>query len=149
MNNRFTLEPAGRPGYLRATDNKFGIEVVFKIHDFVGTKEVMLLDGENYNSIEQSMAAPMVLRDMELWLRNKHFNEAIAPIEDKRVEMGRTIQRLRQQRGMTQQDLSAACGLTMANVISIERGKYAYRLDVLNRIAYVLGAKIEMKQILL
>lgn len=145
MRNRFTLEPSGRFGYLKATDHEFGIEVVFKMHDFVGTKEVMLLDGDDYNSMKQSMVAPMALRDMELWLRNKHFNDAIAPIEDKRVEMGRTIKRIRLQRGMTEQDLSEATGLTIANVMSVERGRYAYRLDVLNRIAHVLGAKIEMK----
>lgn len=46
---------------------------------------------------------------------------------------------------MTEQDLSEAAGLTVGNVISVEHGRYAYRLDVLNRIAYVLGARIEMK----
>lgn len=143
--DRFTLESAGRLGYLKAIDHEIGIEVTFKIRDFVHTKEVMLLDCENYNSTEQAMAAPMALHEMEVWLRKKYFDDAIAPIEDKRVEMGRTIKRLRLQRGMTEQDLSEACGLTVGNVISVERGRYAYRLDVLNRIAYVLGAKIEMK----
>ncbi len=145
MNNRFTLEPSGRFSYLKATDHEIGIEVTFKRYDFERTKEIVMLDGENYNSTEQAMAAPMALREIELWLRKKYFAEAIAPIEDKRVEMGRTIQRLRLKRGMTEQELSDAAGITIANIINIERGKYYYRLDVLNRIAHVLGAKIEMK----
>lgn len=143
--DRFTLEPAHKMGYFVATDHEIGIEVTFKQYDFKRTQEVMLLDGENYNSTEQAMAAPMALHEMEVWLHKKHFDEVIAPIEDKRLEMGRAIRRLRIQKGMTEQDLSEAAGLTIGNVISVEQGRYAYRLDVLNRIAFVLGAKIEMK----
>ena len=145
MSNRFTLESSAKLGYFVATDHEIGIEVTFKQYDFERTKEIMFLDGENYNSTEQTTTAPMALREMEVWLHKKHFDDVVAPIKDMRVEMGRTIKRLRLQRGMTEKDLSEASGLTVANVFNIESGRYAFRLDVLNRIAYVLGAKLEMK----
>lgn len=145
MTSRFTLKPAHKMGYFVATDHEIGIEVTFKQYDFERTQEIVLLDGEQYNSTEQTMVVPMALREMEVWLHKKHFDEVVAPINKMRVEMGRTIKSLRLQHGMTEKDLSEASGLTLANVFSIESGRYAYRLDVINRIAFVLGAKLEMK----
>lgn len=62
-----------------------------------------------------------------------------------RHAVGQRIKTFRLRRGMTQQDLADAAGITKANVCNIEAGKYSVGLDILNKIANALGVKIELK----
>lgn len=65
-------------------------------------------------------------------------------IYDKRKAMGENIRKLRTAQGWEQEQLSQIAGITTANVRSVEAGKYAVNIDVLNKIAGALGAELKM-----
>ena len=65
-------------------------------------------------------------------------------IYDKRKAMGESIRAMRTDQGWTQKQLAEIAGITAANVRSIEAGKYAVNIDVLNKIAVALGAELKM-----
>ena len=65
-------------------------------------------------------------------------------IYDKRKAMGENIRMMRTAHGWEQEQLAQIAGITDANVRSIEAGKYAVNIDVLNKIAMALGAELIM-----
>ena len=65
-------------------------------------------------------------------------------IYDKRKAMGESIRAMRIAKGWTQEQLAKIAGITAANVRSIEAGKYAVNIDVLNKIAIALNAELMM-----
>lgn len=65
-------------------------------------------------------------------------------IYDKRKSMGESIRAMRTAQGWEQEHLAQIAGITAANVRSIEAGKYAVNIDVLNKIAMALGAELRM-----
>ena len=66
---------------------------------------------------------------------------------DKRKEMGESIRELRCAQGWTQEQLAEIAGITTANVRSIETGKYAAKLDTLNKIAGALNAELRILEV--
>ena len=65
-------------------------------------------------------------------------------IYDKRKAMGESIRAMRTANGSEQEQLAQIAGITTANVRSVEAGKYAVDIDVLNKIAEALGAELLM-----
>ena len=65
-------------------------------------------------------------------------------IYDKRKAMGESIRMMRTAQGCEQEQLAQIAGITAANVRSIEAGKYAVNIDVLNKIAMALGAELRL-----
>lgn len=65
-------------------------------------------------------------------------------LNEKRKAMGESIRELRIAQGWTQEQLAYIAGITTANVRSIEAGKYAVNIDVLNKIAGALNAELRM-----
>ena len=65
-------------------------------------------------------------------------------IYDKRKEMGESIRAMRTAQGWEQEQIAQIAGITTANVRSVEAGKYAVNIDVLNKIAVALGAELRM-----
>lgn len=59
-------------------------------------------------------------------------------------EIGKDIRAIRLQRGMSQTELAAAAGITIANMSRIEAGKLSVGLDILNKIASALGVTLKM-----
>ena len=59
-------------------------------------------------------------------------------------EIGKDIRAIRLQRGMSQTELAAAAGITIANMSRIEAGKLSVGLDILNKIAIALGVTLKM-----
>ena len=62
----------------------------------------------------------------------------------KRKAMGEIIRAMRTAQGWEQEQLAQIAGITTANVRSVEAGKYAVNIDVLNKIAGALGAEMKM-----
>ena len=58
------------------------------------------------------------------------------------TRLGRSVRRLRQFRGLTQQTLAARCGVTQAAVSQVERGKRINNINTLFRISTVLGVAL-------
>lgn len=48
------------------------------------------------------------------------------------------------EKGWEQDQLAQIAGITTANIRSVEAGKYAVNIDVLNKIAGALGAELRM-----
>lgn len=65
-------------------------------------------------------------------------------LNEKRKAMGESIRELRIAQGWTQEQLAEIAGITAANVRSIEAGKYAVNIDVLNKIAIALNAELRL-----
>lgn len=65
-------------------------------------------------------------------------------IYDKRKGMGESIRAMRTAQGWEQEQLAQIAGITAANVRSVEAGKYAFNIDVLNKIVGALGAELRM-----
>lgn len=145
MNDRFILQPSSKPGFWVATDKVNGIVVTFRENRFTDTQKVTLLGDDTHYSTSQAMPIPTALRELADWLRREHYNVAMPSLIVQRSHLGQAIRSIRTQRGMTQQELADASGLTKANVCSIEAGKYSVGLDVLNRIANALGVSVELR----
>ena len=65
-------------------------------------------------------------------------------IYDKRKAMGESIRAMRTAQGWEQEQLAYIAGITTANVRSIESGKYAVNIDVLNKIAGAMNAELRL-----
>ena len=63
-------------------------------------------------------------------------------IDDIRLRIGRQIADLRSQKGMTQQQLADAAGITRVHVSRVESGKYSVGLDILAKIANALDVRV-------
>lgn len=63
--------------------------------------------------------------------------------EQERQRIGARIAELRKARGMTQMEMAERCGIFQSNLARIEGGKYATTVDILSRIADVLGMKVD------
>ena len=59
-------------------------------------------------------------------------------------QIGQRIQELRKEAGLTQTQLAEKCGMAQPNIARLEAGTYATSIDVLSRIAEVLGKRIEL-----
>lgn len=83
---------------------------------------------------------------METGLNHKNIDnmEKDKMIYDKRKAMGESIRAMRTAQGWEQKQLAQIAGITPANVRSVEAGKYAVNIDVLNKIAGALGAELRM-----
>ena len=65
-------------------------------------------------------------------------------IYDKRKAMGESIRAMLTAQVWEQEQLAQIAGITTANVRSVEAGKYAVNIDVLNKIAEALNAELRM-----
>jgi transcriptional regulator with XRE-family HTH domain len=57
-------------------------------------------------------------------------------------KLGGVIREIREQRGLTQGELSQATGLSTSQISNIERGEFAPSVDALERIARALRVKL-------
>ena len=61
-----------------------------------------------------------------------------------RVRIGGRIRQIREERNMEARDLAKLAGIDAANLSRIENGKYSVGIDILSKIAAVLGKKIDL-----
>lgn len=61
-----------------------------------------------------------------------------------RIHIGRRIRELREKKRMEARDLALLTGIDAANLCRIEQGKYSTGIDILSRIAIVLGAHLDL-----
>lgn len=64
--------------------------------------------------------------------------------QGERERIGSRIRQLREAKNMEARDLALLAGVDAANLSRIEQGKYSVGLDILSRIAFVLGAHIDI-----
>ena len=64
---------------------------------------------------------------------------------NERERLGSLIRDIRQQKGMTQEQLAEECGMKRATIIKIELGKFNASVDILSAILRPLGYKLDIK----
>lgn len=140
---RFTLTQLPS-GLWEGRDIENGIIVTFREHQFDTTKKVSIEEtSATLNNVMSAEYMSPYLDELEYWLRHNHYNTLMPSLLDKRVAIGRRIQQLRVDKGMTIDELAWRAGITKGNVFRIEAGKYSTGLDLFNRIATVLGVKFD------
>ena len=64
--------------------------------------------------------------------------------QGERVRIGGRIRQIREERNMEARDLAKLAGIDAANLSRIENSKYSVGIDILSKIAAVLGKKIDL-----
>ena len=64
--------------------------------------------------------------------------------QGERVRIGGRIRQIREERNMEARDLAKLAGIDAANLSRIENGKCSVGIDILSKIAAVLGKKIDL-----
>ncbi|MCB0501299.1 MAG: helix-turn-helix transcriptional regulator [Bacteroidetes bacterium] len=64
--------------------------------------------------------------------------------QEERTRIGRKIRQIREERKMEAKDLAKLANIDAANLSRIEQGKYSVGLDILSRIAFVLGCQVDI-----
>lgn len=59
-----------------------------------------------------------------------------------RQKIGKQVHALRMRKGWSEEELAEKSGLRAGNIYSIEAGRYAVNVDVLQRLAETLGAEV-------
>lgn len=75
------------------------------------------------------------------------MNEKI--IQENRQRFGLLFKDLRKKKGLNQQQVGDACGVTLQTINKVELGKFPYSVDLLMKLSVVLGFTIqfELKEI--
>lgn len=61
-----------------------------------------------------------------------------------RIRVGQRIKELREEAGLTQEQLAEKTGLQKPNISRIESGKYSTGQDILSKIAHALGKSLDI-----
>lgn len=64
--------------------------------------------------------------------------------QGERTRIGNKIREIREAKGIEAKDLAKLANVDAANLSRIEKGKYSVGLDILSRIAFVLGHQIDI-----
>lgn len=62
-----------------------------------------------------------------------------------RERIGRQIAQIRQERGITQEQLAESTGLQRVNISKIENGRYNVSIDILQKICNSLDCELKIK----
>lgn len=65
-------------------------------------------------------------------------------LHDNRVQLGKRIAQIRNERGLSQREVADATGLRQQNVARVEGGKFNVGIDILAKIARALECEIEI-----
>lgn len=63
--------------------------------------------------------------------------------KDERIRIGNRISEIRKEKQITIQQMAIKCDLKEGHIIRIEKGKYNIGIDILAKIASVLGKRID------
>ena len=72
------------------------------------------------------------------------FYNAGSDRSEERERIGKRIRELRELKGFEAKKIAALVNIDAANLCRIEQGKYSVGLDVLSKIAYALGVKVDL-----
>lgn len=64
--------------------------------------------------------------------------------ENVNIQFGNVLRKMRESRGMTQEEFSGICGISRAYYGRLERGEHSITLDLCKRISDAMGISISM-----
>ena len=66
--------------------------------------------------------------------------------QEERIRIGKRITEIRKGKNLSQADLAELTGMTPGNISRIESGRYSTGVDILSKIADVLGYQLEFEE---
>lgn len=103
----------------------------------------MFLLSNVFALFQQSLLPSLCVRQQRCRGNGDREEERIF-LHQERVRIGLRIRELRKEKNIEAKTLAKIANIDAANLSRIEQGRYAVGLDVLSRIALVLGAKVEL-----
>lgn len=125
------------------TDTENQIVCRFTEGQFNETQQITLLEDPAPRMV---MEMPRIMREMADWLAQNHYELLFTSpqliTQEARKDVGESIRRAREAKGLSQRQLGKLTGLAHNHIGRIERGKYNVTVDTLAVIANALGVKI-------
>lgn len=97
---------------------------------------------ENFDADKSSMVYWVLMKMM-----GSHgvcFYYVSSDREEVRKRIGTKIKQIREQKGIEAKHLASLANIDAANLSRIEQGKYSVGLDILSKLAFVLGQQIDL-----
>ena len=137
--NDYVLQKSDRPNIYIVADVANELVISFEVHKFNETREVTFLEDKNLSAREIAT----ILRNVGEWLSRHHYFVAMPIEKQHRIIIGKKIEQLRKDAGMTQQELANKCGIDCTHIGKIENGRFNFTMDTLFSISKALGKEIE------
>lgn len=137
MKERFFLQKSASTPYgWVLTDIEHGIVCEFIEGYFNSTQEFTELEDMPNVHVEELAG---IAREMSMWLWKNHKDKCVI-----RAAIGKRLEELRKQRGLSQEDLAAVTGFKYQNIGRIERAVYSTGIDLIGLICDALNCRIEI-----
>lgn len=127
----------------KLTDEANGISVTWEVRKFNETQQFDTsgFDLQRYGADSARIIATIITR-MTDWLAD-NFRELVEPLNDRQL-FGQKMSRLRKQQGYSIRELAELSGFATNTILSIEKGKFSPRFEIVEKILSVLGAHLEI-----
>ena len=137
--NDYVLRKSNIKNNYVVTDVSNGVVVTFDIHKFNSTHSIKFLENSRLSAVETAT----ILRRIGEWLYRYHYFIAMPIEKNHRHIVGKKIEELRKNAGLTQQELADKCGIDRTHIVKIENGRFNFTIDTLFLISKALGKDIE------
>ena len=139
----FRLTSSDRPGWYVLTDEANGISVTWEVCKFNETQQ---FDTSGFDlqkwGIESANIIATIIRRMTDWLAD-NYRELVEPLNDRQL-FGQKMARLRKNKLLSIRELAELSGFATNTILSIEKGKFSPRFEIVEKILSVLGAHLEI-----
>lgn len=140
---RFSLEQLSN-GIFEARHNECGLVVTFREHQLTETHRIAFESDGNTPYRDETKSNEDYLNELTFWLMHDHYETCRPAFWPRRVAFGQRIKELREEMGMSIEDLSVLVGIKPGNIASIEAGKYNMGVTTILRFADALGVQLQL-----
>ena len=127
----------------KLTDEANGISVTWVVRKFNETQQ---FDTSGFDlqrwGAESAQIIATIIRCMTDWLAD-NYRELVEELNDRQL-FGQKMSRLRNLRGYSIRELAELTGYATNTILSIEKGKFSPRFEIVEKILSVLGAHLEI-----
>ena len=127
----------------KLTDEANGISVTWEVRKFNETQEFDTsgFDFKKYG-MESAQIIATIIRRMADWLAD-NYRELVEELNDRQL-FGQKMARLRRNKLYSIRELAELTGYATNTILSIEKGKFSPRFEIVEKILSVLGAHLEI-----
>lgn len=127
----------------KLTDEANGISVTWEVKKFNETQhfDTSGFDLQRYGD-DSVRIVVTIIRRMTDWLAD-NYRELVEELNDRQL-FGLRMARLRNLRGYSIRELAELTGFATNTILSIEKGKFSPRFEIVEKILSVLGAHLEI-----
>lgn len=127
----------------KLTDEANGISVTWEVRKFNETQQFDTsgFDLQKYGMESARIIATIITR-MTDWLAD-NYRELVEELNDRQL-FGQKMARLRKQQGYSIRELAELSGFATNTILSIEKGKFSPRFEIVEKILSVFGAHLEI-----